>query len=68
MTSAAIPFITYLWHYLVARLLYDHLVRPLIHSRVSVLALVCAIALAAFAFGWWSRSGRDGPLTTRRRT
>jgi hypothetical protein len=68
MTSAAIRFIPYLWHYLVARLLYDHLVRPLIHGRVSVLALVCAIALAAFAIGWWSRSGRYARSPTRRRT
>ena len=64
MTVAAIPFITYVWHYLVARLLYDHLLRPLIHGRVSVLPLVCAVALAAFALGWCSRRGR--PITRRR--
>jgi hypothetical protein len=54
--SAAIPFITYVWHYLAARLLYDHLLRPLIHGRVSALTLTGAVALAAFGIGWWSRS------------
>jgi hypothetical protein len=64
MTSAAIPFITYLWHYLVARLLYEQLLRPLTHGRVSVIAVIGALALAAFALGWWSRRGR--PITRRR--
>jgi hypothetical protein len=56
--SAAIPFLTYVWHYLAARLLYDHLLRPLTHGRVSALALVLAIVVVAFAIGWWTASGR----------
>jgi peptidoglycan/LPS O-acetylase OafA/YrhL len=60
MTGGATAFITYLWHYLVARLLYEHLLRPLIHDRVSALALVCVAVLAAFAIGWWSARRRPG--------
>ena len=38
-------FITYLWHYVLARLLYDDLVRPLIHAPAAmVLALAGACA------------------------
>jgi hypothetical protein len=38
-------FITYLWHYVLARLLYDDLVRPLIHAPGAMaLAVVGACA------------------------
>jgi hypothetical protein len=58
MSSAAVILFTYLWHYLVARLLYDHLVRPLVHGRISALGLICMAAIAAFAIGWWSAGAR----------
>ena len=61
MSCAAVTFVTYVWHYVVARLLYDHLVRPLLQGRVTAIAMICAIAVAAFAIGWWSGRGRVGP-------
>jgi hypothetical protein len=49
--SGATAFLAYLWHYLVARLIYDQLLRPLIHGRVTpALGLLCA-AGAGFALG-----------------
>jgi peptidoglycan/LPS O-acetylase OafA/YrhL len=49
--SVATPFFTYLWHYLVARLLYDDLVRPLVEGRLLALlplAAIAALALLAY--------------------
>jgi hypothetical protein len=39
----ATPFVSYLWHYLVARLLYDELIRPLLGGRVLALVPLAAI-------------------------
>jgi hypothetical protein len=46
--SAAAMFVTYLWHYLVARLMYDDLVRPLAHGHASV-----ALTGVGVAVGIW---------------
>lgn len=44
--SIATALFTYLWHYLVARLLYDDLVRPLAEGRLLVLVpLAASVAL-----------------------
>jgi hypothetical protein len=48
--SAATMFLTYLWHYLIARTVYDQVLRPIIHGRASV-ALVLGLVLAAFVLG-----------------
>ncbi len=49
--SLATPFVTYLWHYLVARLLYDELIRPLLAGRVLALVPLAAIvALSVLAY------------------
>jgi hypothetical protein len=40
--------IIYVWHYLVARVIYDQLLRPLIHRQVSASLVLCVLALAVF--------------------
>ena len=62
--SVAAPFITYLWHYLVARLLYDDIVRPLVHGRLTALlplAGMIAVLLVLLS------SGRRGRARSRTR-
>ena len=48
--SGAPVFLTYLWHYLVARTLYDQVLRPLIHGRASA-SVVLVLLAAGFAVG-----------------
>jgi hypothetical protein len=53
--SAATVFLSYLWHYVVARAIYDQVVRPLVHGHPGgAVALVC-LAVVAFALGRVSR-------------
>jgi hypothetical protein len=53
--SAATAFLTYLWHYLVARVIYDQVIRPLVHGHPGgAVALVC-VAVVAFALGRLTR-------------
>jgi hypothetical protein len=54
---AAVTSITYVWHYVVERLIYDDLVRPLIGGgRLGpIIALAC---IAAGAFALWRRMGK----------
>jgi len=41
--------ITYVWHYLLARLLYDDFVRPLARGRATAVLLACTcLAIGAF--------------------
>jgi hypothetical protein len=42
-------FVTYLWHYIGVRLIYDELLRPLAHGRPAglLIALACAALLAS---------------------
>ncbi len=48
MTAPATMFVTYLWHYLVARLIYDGLLRPAAHGRpTGVLCVLVAMAVCA---------------------
>ena len=49
MSATASAFPTYLWHYMLARLLYDELVRPLAHGRVSTALLIAVVAVLGFA-------------------
>ena len=47
-SAPAVSLLTYVWHYLVARMLYDHLLRPVLGGDVTgILVLAC---VAAFAF------------------
>lgn len=55
MSTVAVSFLTYVWHYLVARMLYDHLVRPLGHGDAAGLALIVCVAAVAFALGRGTR-------------
>jgi hypothetical protein len=56
ITAANQSFLTYVWHYLLARLLYDDLIRPLLHGGAA--ALVGAIACVAVAVWLWRRRVR----------
>ena len=51
MTIASLPLVTYLWHYLIARLLFDQLVRPLERGDGSGLVLVACVAGVGFLLG-----------------
>jgi hypothetical protein len=48
--SVATAFPIYVWHYLIARTLYDQVLRPLFHGRASAV-LVLALLAAAFVLG-----------------
>ena len=54
MSTATLTLITYVWHYVVARLAYDQVIRPLSHGHLSVTLVICAVALAAFLLGRWT--------------
>ncbi|HUA50196.1 MAG TPA: hypothetical protein VMA77_33495 [Solirubrobacteraceae bacterium] len=49
MIAPAAAFLTYLWHYMLARLVYDELVRPLVHGRVPTALVVAVVAVAGVA-------------------
>jgi hypothetical protein len=51
MTPAGVSLVTYVWHYLVARMLYDELVRPLAHGDVTFVVLLACVAAGGFAIG-----------------
>ncbi len=51
MTPLATSLLTYVWHYLVARLLYDHLVVPLLHGDATEILLLSLVAAASFGLG-----------------
>jgi len=55
MSTVASALLLYLWHYLVARFLFDEVLGGVLHSRAAMLlALVCA-----GAGGYWvGRRGR----------
>jgi hypothetical protein len=45
LSAVAVTLITYVWHYVVARLIYDGLLRPLMHGHpAALLVLACALA------------------------
>jgi hypothetical protein len=51
MTAEATAFVTYLWHYVLARAFYDDLLRPLVRGHASAVLVVAAVVVAAFAIG-----------------
>jgi hypothetical protein len=57
MSACATAFVTYLWHYVVARLLYDDLVHPLSRGHAPVAFLVTAVAVGV-VFALTRRGGR----------
>jgi hypothetical protein len=44
-------FVTYLWHYILARGIYDELLHPLAHGDASVLIVLALLVVGAFAAG-----------------
>jgi hypothetical protein len=62
--GSAVTFISYLWHYLVARMLYDQVLRPLIHGHARGALLLCGVAIGSFALGRWN--GRRGSVRADR--
>lgn len=61
MTSSAVTFITYLWHYMFARTLYDQMLRPLLHGHPGSALLTLSVAIGGFAAGRWSRRRGSAP-------
>jgi hypothetical protein len=51
----ASTFVTYLWHYMTARLIYDDFLRPLTHGHPRAIVPVVVVALLAFAAGRLTR-------------
>lgn len=51
-------FLTYLWHYLAARAIYDDFLRPLAQGRPTPFVLVAVIGAFAFLLGRWSAARR----------
>jgi hypothetical protein len=51
MSVSAMALLTYVWHYVVARMLYDHLIQPLGRGDVAGLVLLACVAALAFAVG-----------------
>jgi hypothetical protein len=68
--SASVGFVTYLWHYLIARLLYDQLIWPLFHGRGGPLVPIGLAAAAVLMVVVPSRTrsarGRRAPRPGRR--
>jgi hypothetical protein len=68
MTGSAVTFLIYLWHYVVARMLYDDLLRPLIHGDVPRLLLLGSVAVGCFLLGGWrGRRSQIRATSDRRR-
>ena len=44
MIGLALTLITYIWHYALARLVYDQFIRPAFHGRLTAVLLLCGLA------------------------
>ena len=54
MSAPAVPaasLLSYVWHYVVARMLYDELIRPLSRGDVASLLLLACVAAGSFVLG-----------------
>ncbi len=59
MSTPAASFVAYLWHYMVARLIYDELVRPIMRGGGGgALLVIACIGVAAGAYLIRVRRGR----------
>jgi hypothetical protein len=56
MSVVGVALVTYVWHYLVARMIYDQLVRPLAHGDAAGVLLLACVAGGCFILG--RRAGR----------
>lgn len=52
----SVAFVSYLWHYLAAREIYDEVLAPISRGHIGGLLMIVLIAVASFALG--RRSGR----------
>jgi hypothetical protein len=60
MIGLASSLLVYLWHYLVARLLYDELLRPVLHGRSGGLMFGALAAAVLVSLLLVRRRGRRG--------
>jgi hypothetical protein len=51
-------FVSYVWHYLAARALYDELLRPAVGGNYGPLLTVGLVGAIAFLLGRWSAGSR----------
>ena len=51
MIGPAVSLLTYVWHYLVARVFYDQLIGPVLHGDAARLAVLACVTALAFALG-----------------
>jgi hypothetical protein len=51
MSAYATALFTYVWHYIVARMLYAHLIQPLGRGDAAGLVLLACVAAMAFVVG-----------------
>lgn len=58
MTVFALTPVSYVWHYLVARMLYDQVLEPLERGQGSRLATLAVVAVVAFLLGRLRRRAR----------
>jgi hypothetical protein len=56
MSPPAVALLTYVWHYLIARTIYEQLIRPIERGNFSVVLLVACAAAVAFAAGRLTRA------------
>jgi hypothetical protein len=56
VSTVAVTLVTYVWHYVVARLIYDQLLRPVVHGHLSaLLVLACILAGVLLLARRWGR-------------
>jgi hypothetical protein len=55
MSEAAVSLLIYVWHYLVGRMIYDQLLRPIGRGDAAAVLLLACVAAAAFALGRCTR-------------
>ena len=58
MIAPAAAFLTYLWHYMLARLLYDEIVRRILHGHTPALWLAVVVAAFVLVLARGRRPGR----------
>jgi hypothetical protein len=65
MSATGTGFLTYVWHYMLARLLYDELVRPLVRGHTGLALAVLALAGAVLLLGRVTRRRKQSRRSWR---
>jgi hypothetical protein len=56
VSTFGVTLVTYVWHYVVARLIYDQLLRPVMRGHLSaLLVLACVLAVGLALARRWRR-------------